>query len=53
MLMLLQPWFDLEDIKGGFEHFPDMLHDFEKTARKEALMMIESLQVYYKCMKNI
>ena len=53
MLMLLQPWFDLGDIKGGFEHFPDAFHDFERTARKEVLTMMESLQVYYECTKDI
>ena len=49
MLMLMQPWSDLEDIKGGFKSFVDAFQDFKQNTRRESLTMIDNLQAYHKC----
>jgi hypothetical protein len=32
MLMLLQPWFDLKKVMGGFDSFMDAFAEFKENA---------------------
>jgi hypothetical protein len=49
MLMLLQPWFGLEEVMEGYDSFVDAFDEFKENARVDMLATMDNLQAYHKC----
>ena len=49
MLMLLQPWFGLEEVMEWYDSFVDAFDEFKENARVDMLATMDNLQAYHKC----